>query len=111
MDERAEFQELSLTHLDPLYNYALILTKSATEAEDLLQEALLRAFRGFRTFKRELSFRVWMFSVDADDLDRLTPFERLHLPMLKLPLVAGNGAKVPAVLERRRSRSSTARSG
>ena len=63
MDERAEFQELSLTHLDSFYNYARALTGGASEAEDLLQETLLRAFRGFRSFKRELSFKVWVFRI------------------------------------------------
>ncbi len=35
----------------------------------------------------------------ADDPDLLSPFERLHLPRLRLPVVATNGAKVPVVVE------------
>lgn len=37
--------------------------------------------------------------LSADDPDLLSPFERLHLPVLRLPVVAGNGAKVPVVVE------------
>ena len=37
--------------------------------------------------------------LSADDPDLLSPFERLHLPVLRLPLVASNGAKVPIVVE------------
>ena len=37
--------------------------------------------------------------LSADDPDLLPPFERLHLPVLELPVVAGNGAKVPIVVE------------
>src|SRR5436309_15092499 len=37
--------------------------------------------------------------LSADDPDLLPPFERLHLPLLRLPVVAGNGAKVPVVVE------------
>lgn len=63
MDEKAEFQELCLTHLDSFYNYALVLSRSASEAEDLLQETLLRAFRAFGSFKQDLSFKVWLFKI------------------------------------------------
>lgn len=38
-------------------------------------------------------------SLRADDPDILPPFERLHLPRLRLPVVTENGAKVPIVVE------------
>jgi sulfur-oxidizing protein SoxY len=37
--------------------------------------------------------------LSADDPDALPPFERQHLPVLRLPVVANNGAKVPIVVE------------
>jgi desulfoferrodoxin (superoxide reductase-like protein) len=37
--------------------------------------------------------------LEPDDPDLLPPFERLHLPVLRLPIVAGNGAKVPVTVE------------
>lgn len=63
MDEKAEFQELFLAHLDSAHSYALLLSRNASEAEDLLQETLLRAFRGFGTFKSHLSFKVWLIKI------------------------------------------------
>src|SRR2546426_4921419 len=63
MDEKAEFQELCLTHLDSFSNYALMLSRSASEAEDLLQETFLRAFRSFGSFKHDLNFKVWVFKI------------------------------------------------
>lgn len=41
------FEELLLAHLDSLYAFALRLTRNPHAAEDLVQEASLRAFRGF----------------------------------------------------------------
>jgi RNA polymerase sigma-70 factor (ECF subfamily) len=63
MDEKVEFQELFLAQLDSVHHYALLLARNASEADDLLQETLLRAFRGFHSFKRELSFKVWVFKI------------------------------------------------
>ncbi len=63
MDLSADFQQLALKHLDSLHNYGRILTRSETEAEDLLQETLLRAFRGFEALNRDLSIKVWLLKI------------------------------------------------
>jgi RNA polymerase sigma-70 factor, ECF subfamily len=59
----SEFQDLVRTYLDSLYNYALVLTRQTQDAEDLVQESLVRAYEGFDTFDRSLSFRPWIFTV------------------------------------------------
>jgi RNA polymerase sigma-70 factor (ECF subfamily) len=63
MEPEAEFQELVLSDLDSAYSYALTLAGSRPEAEDLLQEALLRAYRAFGSYKRHLSFKIWLFKI------------------------------------------------
>lgn len=63
MDPKAEFQELARRNLDSMYSYAQVLSRNETEADDLLQETLLRAFRGFGSFKPQLSFKVWLFKI------------------------------------------------
>ncbi len=62
-NEGAEFHQLALDHLDSLYNYATLLARKREDAEDLLQEALVRAFRAFRRFDRSLSYKAWMFTI------------------------------------------------
>ena len=44
--ERARFEEEALIHMDALYSTALRLTQDPRDAEDLVQDAFLRAFRG-----------------------------------------------------------------
>ena len=50
LDERGTFEEVVLPHLDAAYRLARWLVRNDHDAEDVVQEASLRAFRYFRTF-------------------------------------------------------------
>jgi RNA polymerase sigma-70 factor, ECF subfamily len=60
---RAEFEELLQPHLDLLFGFALRLTRHRADAEDLLQDALYRAYRGLDGFERGTNFKAWMFRI------------------------------------------------
>jgi RNA polymerase sigma-70 factor (ECF subfamily) len=60
---RREFEELALRHLDALYAAALRLTRSPRDAEDLVQDAVLRAYRFFDRFERGTNMRAWLFKI------------------------------------------------
>ncbi len=57
-----EFKHLILPHLDGAYNLAHYLTRDAVLAEDVVQEAMVRAFRAFAQF-RGSSPRAWLFAI------------------------------------------------
>lgn len=59
---RQQFEELVLTQLDALYRVALRLTSSREQAEDLVQETCLRAFRAFDSFDGQ-NGRAWLFTI------------------------------------------------
>jgi RNA polymerase sigma-70 factor (ECF subfamily) len=61
-DPRRRFELLALPHLDAAYNLARRLTSSAADAEDVVQEAYLRAYRYFDTF-RDGNIRVWLLTI------------------------------------------------
>ena len=63
MADRDTFEEQALPLLDSLYRYARWLTKNATEAEDLVQEAYLKGLRGFESFIAGSNIRAWMFRI------------------------------------------------
>ncbi len=63
VDDPVQFQELALKYLDSLYNYARLLTRHDTEAEDLLQEALVRGFRHRAMIDSALNPKAWLFKV------------------------------------------------
>lgn len=60
---RDEFEGLLVPHLDALYGTALRLTRKPEEAEDLLQEASLKAFRFLDRYQRGTNFKAWMFKI------------------------------------------------
>jgi RNA polymerase sigma-70 factor (ECF subfamily) len=60
---RNEFEELALAHLDPLYSAALRLTKNERDAEDLVQDTCMRAYRFFDRFERGTNIKAWLFKI------------------------------------------------
>ncbi len=60
---RDEFESLTLGHLDPLYSAALRLTKNERDAEDLVQDTYLRAYRFFDKFERGTNIKAWLFKI------------------------------------------------
>jgi RNA polymerase sigma-70 factor (ECF subfamily) len=57
-----EFERQVLPHLDAAYNLARFLMRNDQDAEDVVQEAALRAFRFFDSFRGENS-RAWFLSI------------------------------------------------
>ncbi len=60
--KRAEFEAQVLPHLDAAYRYARWLARSPSDADDLVQEATLRAFRGFDDL-RGADAKAWLLII------------------------------------------------
>jgi len=61
-DRRRRFETAALPHLDAAYNLARWLSRSPADADDIVQEAMLRAFRGFDGF-RGGDARPWLLQI------------------------------------------------
>lgn len=61
--KREAFDAEVLPHLDILFGNALRLTRSKADAEDLLQETVLRAFRFFDRFERGSNIKAWLLRI------------------------------------------------
>ena len=58
-----EFQSLLVAILPPAFGYALRLTRNRADAEDLVQDAALLAFRASHTFAPGTNFKAWYFQI------------------------------------------------
>ena len=58
-----DFQVLLVEVLPTAYGYALRLTRNRADAEDLVQDAALRAFRAMTTFEPGTNFKAWIFRI------------------------------------------------
>ena len=63
-DERQrEFEEQALVHTDGLYRCGLRLTGNAADADDLVQETYLRAYRFWERYEQGTNVRAWLFRI------------------------------------------------
>lgn len=59
----AAFMEEAAPHVDALYGTAVRLTKNAGDAEDLVQEAMFKAYRYFDKYERGTNCKAWLFKI------------------------------------------------
>jgi RNA polymerase sigma-70 factor (ECF subfamily) len=59
----ARFEADALSHIDSLYGTALRLTRSGADADDLVQDTYLKAFRAAGQFKRGTNLKAWLFTI------------------------------------------------
>ncbi len=88
--KQAAFEAVALEHFSTLYNTALRLTRNASEAQDVVQETLLKAYRFFERFEPGTNMKAWLFTIlrntyintyrkavreyEQVDFDRIEPF-------------------------------------
>ena len=63
ISQRQAFEREALPHLDAMYGMALRLTRDERDAEDLVQDALIKAYRFFDRFEEGSNIKAWLFKV------------------------------------------------
>lgn len=62
-DGRADFQQEALPHLDAVYRFALRLTGAPDQAEDLVQDTFLRAYKAWDQYTPGTQCKSWLFTI------------------------------------------------
>src|SRR2546423_1885101 len=89
-DKPRTFEREALVHLDSLYRVALRLTGNAAEADDLVQETMLKAYRAWHQYEKGTNAKGWLLTIlrhafineyrrrtrhpETVDLDAIEPF-------------------------------------
>ena len=63
MADRAAFTDLAMEFMPSLYAAALRMTRNPADAEDLVQETYLKAYRGFESFTEGTNLKAWLYRI------------------------------------------------
>jgi RNA polymerase sigma-70 factor, ECF subfamily len=66
IDQTQEIKDEAISYIDSLYRTALRMTGNPADAEDLVQETYLRAFRSINQFKPGTNLRAWLFKIQTN---------------------------------------------
>ena len=99
MADQARFTEVAMEHMPGLYSAALRMTRNASDAEDLVQETYLKAYRAYSSFQEGTNLRAWLYRIltntyinsyraakrrpekaDVEDVEDLYLYKRLSGP-------------------------------
>src|SRR5689334_9290089 len=63
MADQATFADQAMEYMPALYTAALRMTRNASDAEDLVQETYLKAYRGFGGFEQGTNLKAWLYRI------------------------------------------------
>jgi len=94
--DQARFSDVAMEYMPSLYTAALRMTRNPADAEDLVQETYLKAYRGFGGFAEGTNLKAWLYRIltntyintyrakkrrpeesDIDDLENFYLYRRL----------------------------------
>ena len=78
-EEDVRFEAEALPFIDDVYRFALSLTRDAADADDVVQETFLRAYRSWHTFQPGSDARRWLFTITRNVFLRSRERERRHV--------------------------------
>ena len=85
--KRAFFERITQEYRADLYRYAFWLAKDAALADDVVQEALLRAWRSLDSLRSEQAAKTWLITIVRREFARV--FERKRLDTQDIDTVSG----------------------
>ena len=63
MADQEQFSDLAMEYMSALYTVALRMTRNHADAEDLVQETYLKAYRAFGSFESGTNLKAWLYRI------------------------------------------------
>ncbi|NNC91980.1 MAG: sigma-70 family RNA polymerase sigma factor, partial [Acidimicrobiia bacterium] len=63
MADQANFEDDAMQFAPQLYSAALRMTRNPADAEDVVQETFLKAYRGYHTFQEGTNLKAWLYRI------------------------------------------------
>ena len=95
MDQRAWLEALYTRYHADVFRFALSILRERTAAEDVTQEAFLKAYRSFGTYRAQGRERAWLFQIA-----RRTAYDHLRRASRELPWEAAELSRLSMVASR-----------
>lgn len=92
---REQFEARALEHLDSLYATAVRLTRSPDRAEDLVQDALVKAWRFRGRFEPGTNFKAWLLKIQTNTF--INSYRRANRESAWMESVSGRASSDPGL--------------
>jgi RNA polymerase sigma-70 factor (ECF subfamily) len=89
-EKRRDFETVALPHLDAVYRVALRLSSDPSHAEDLTQEAMLKAYRSWHQFKPGTNVRAWLITIMRNNFINEYRKQKKHPQSLDISEIEGH---------------------
>ena len=90
------FEEVALAHMDSLYRSALYMARNESDAQDLVQDTYLRAYKFFDKFKEGTNCRAWLLRILRNTFVNTIRRDKRRPQIIHLPEMRDYGVELPA---------------
>ncbi|MFC1718758.1 sigma-70 family RNA polymerase sigma factor [Candidatus Poribacteria bacterium] len=90
------FEKVALAHMDSLYRSALYMARNENDAQDLVQDTYLRAYKFFDKFKEGTNCRAWLLRILRNTFVNTIRRDKRRPQIIHLPEMMDHGVELPA---------------
>ena len=96
METITSFENEAIPHLDAVYRFAFRLAGSAADAEDLVQETFLRAYRAWHRFETGTRAKSWLFTICRNAFLRQRQHDHRRHEVMQQAVRSNGGSEISA---------------
>ena len=89
-----KFETAALEHMDSLYRYALYMAENESDAQDLVQDTYLRAYRFFDKFEEGTNCKAWLLTILKNTFINTVRRDRKHSQNIRLSEMEDRGVEL-----------------